>query len=141
MGKDITKEVVDAFRKEGLAIGLYFSPDDFHFLYKQGRLISRTRPESFASNNKPLKSYVKEQMRELMTQYGKIDIVFLDGMEQSGKTAVAKVCWEVNPDVVVTRGAIETPEQETPNKPIPSTLGGLLYLWRPMAVPANERTL
>ena len=119
-GKDITKEVVDAFRKEGLAIGLYFSPDDFHFLYKQGRLISRTRPESFASNNKPLKSYVKEQMRELMTQYGKIDIVFLDGMEQSGKTAVAKVCWEVNPDVVVTRGAIETPEQETPNKPLPS---------------------
>ncbi len=119
-GKDITKEVVDAFRKEGLAIGLYFSPDDFHFLYKQGRLISRTRPESFASNNKPLKSYVKEQMQELMTQYGKIDIVFLDGMEQSGKTAVAKVCWEINPDVVVTRGAIETPEQETPNKPLPS---------------------
>ena len=119
-GKDITKEVVDAFRKEGLAIGLYFSPDDFHFLYKQGRFISRTRPESFASNNEPLKSYVKEQMQELMTQYGKIDIVFLDGMEQSGKTAVAKVCWEVNPDVVVTRGAIETPEQETPNKPLPS---------------------
>ena len=119
-GKDITKEVVDAFRKEGLAIGLYFSPDDFHFLYKQGRLISRTRPESFASNNEPLKSYVKEQMQELMTQYGKIDIVFLDGMEQSGKTAVAKVCWEVDPDVVVTRGAIETPEQETPNKPLPS---------------------
>ena len=119
-GKDITKEVVDAFRKEGLAIGLYFSPDDFHFLYKQGRFISRTRPESFASNNEPLKSYVKEQMRELMTQYGKIDIVFLDGMEQSGKTAVAKVCWEINPDVVVTRGAIETPEQETPNKSIPS---------------------
>ena len=119
-GKDITKEVVDAFRKEGLAIGLYFSPDDFHFLYKQGRLISRTRPESFASNNESLKSYVKEQMQELMTQYGKIDIVFLDGMEQSGKTAVAKVCWEVDPDVVVTRGAIETPEQETPNKPLPS---------------------
>ncbi len=119
-GKDITKEVVDAFRKEGLAIGLYFSPDDFHFLYKQGRFISRTRPESFASNNEPLKSYVKEQMQELMTQYGKIDIVFLDGMEQSGKTAVVKVCWEINPDVVVTRGAIETPEQETPNKPIPS---------------------
>ena len=117
-GKDITKKVVDAFRKEGLAIGLYFSPDDFHFLYKQGRLISRTRPESFASNNEPLKNYVKEQMRELMTQYGKIDIVFLDGMEQYEKTAVAKVCWEINPDVVVTRGAIETPEQETPNKPI-----------------------
>lgn len=119
-GKDITKQVVDAFRKEGLAIGLYFSPDDFHFLYKQGRLISRTRPEALASGNEPLNSYDKQQMRELMTQYGNIDIVFLDGMEQYAKTELAKLCWSINPDVVVTRGAIETPEQNTPNQPIPS---------------------
>lgn len=119
-GKDITKQVVDAFRKEGLAIGLYFSPDDFHFLYQQGTLISRTRPEALASGNKPLNSYVKKQMKELMTQYGKIDIVFLDGMEQYAKTELAKVCWDIDPDVVVTRGAIETPEQEMPNEPIPS---------------------
>ncbi|HEX9600181.1 MAG TPA: alpha-L-fucosidase [Mariniflexile sp.] len=119
-GKDITKEVVDAFREEGLAIGLYFSPDDFHFLYEQGTLISRTRPEALASNNEPLNKYAKEQMRELMTQYGAIDMVFLDGKEQYAKTQLAKVCWEINPDVVVTRGAIETPEQETPNKSIPS---------------------
>ena len=119
-GKDITKQVVEAFRKEGLAIGLYFSPDDFHFLYKQGRLIARTRPDALASGNEPLNKYVKEQMKELMTQYGPIDIVFLDGTEQYAKTELAKVCWKINPDVVVTRGAIVTPEQETPNKPIPS---------------------
>jgi len=119
-GKDITKQVVESYREEGLAIGLYFSPDDFHFLYKQGRLISRTRPEALASGNEPLNSFVKQQMRELMTQYGDVDIVFLDGTEQYAKTELAKVCWEINPDVVVTRGAIETPEQEIPNKPIPS---------------------
>ncbi len=119
-GKDITKQVVDAFREEGLAIGLYFSPDDFYFLYKQGTLISRDRKEAVASGNEPLNKYVKEQMRELMTQYGKIDIVFLDGREQYAKTELAKVCWDIDPNVVVTRGAIETPEQETPNKPIPS---------------------
>ncbi len=119
-GKDVTRQVVDAFRNEGLAIGLYFSPDDFYFLYKQGTLISRTRPEALASGNEELNAYVKEQMKELMTQYGNIDIVFLDGMEQYAKTELAKVCWEINPNIVVTRGAIETPEQKTPDQPIPS---------------------
>lgn len=119
-GKDATKMVIDACRKEGLAVGIYFSPDDFHFLYEQGTLISRRRPEALASGNAELNAYVKEQIRELMTNYGKVDIVFLDGTEQFAKTELAKVCWEINPDVVVTRGAIMTPEQETPGSPIPS---------------------
>lgn len=118
--QDATRRVIEACRKEGLAVGLYFSPDDFYFLHKQGRLISRVRKEALASGNPELNNYVKAQMRELMTNYGKIDIVFLDGMEQYAKTELAKVCWEINPDVVVTRGAIETPEQETPEASIPS---------------------
>jgi alpha-L-fucosidase len=119
-GKDVTKQIVDACRKEGLAVGLYFSPDDFYFLYKQGVLISRTRPEALADHNEELNEYTKKQMTELMTQYGKIDIVFLDGMSQFSKTELAKVCWEIDPDVVVTRGAIPTPEQETPDSALPS---------------------
>ncbi|MDL5511197.1 alpha-L-fucosidase [Arenibacter sp. M-2] len=118
--KDITRQVVDAFRAEGLAIGFYYSPDDFYFLYEQGTLISRDRPEALASGNKPLYKYVKEQMEELMTKYGKIDIIFLDGREQYAKTELAKVCWKIDPDVVVTRGAMETPEQFTPDQPLPA---------------------
>ncbi len=119
-GKDITKMLIEAAREAGLAVGLYFSPDDFHFLYQQGTLISRDRKEALASGNPALNAFVKAQMRELMTQYGTIDIVFLDGREQYAKTELAKVCWEINPDVVVTRGAMETPEQFTPDSPIPS---------------------
>ncbi|WP_223549026.1 alpha-L-fucosidase [Aestuariivivens sp. NBU2969] len=119
-GKDVTKMLVDACREAGIAVGLYFSPDDFYFLHKQGTLISRVREEALASSNPELNAYVKKQMKELMINYGKIDIVFLDGMEQFSKTELAKVCWDINPDVVVTRGAMETPEQETPETPIPS---------------------
>lgn len=119
-GKDVTKMLIEAAREAGLAVGLYFSPDDFHFLYQQGTLISRDRKEALASGNPALNAFVKEQMRELMTQYGTIDIVFLDGREQSAKTELAKVCWEINPEVVVTRGAMETPEQFTPDSPVPS---------------------
>lgn len=119
-GKDMTKEVIEACREAGIAVGLYFSPDDFHFLYQQGTLISRKRIEAIASGNPELNEFDKKQMRELMTKYGKIDIIFLDGMDQFAQTELAKVCWEINPDVVVTRGAIETPEQKIPDSPIPS---------------------
>ena len=119
-GKDVTKMIIDECRKEGLAVGVYFSPDDFHFLYKQGTLISRVRDEAIPSGNPQLTEFIKKQMKELMTQYGKIDIVFLDGMGQYGKTELAKVCWDIDSDVVVTRGAIITPEQKTPDSSIPS---------------------
>src|SRR5262245_1723240 len=32
--KDITREIVRAFRAQGIAIGFYFSPDDFHYLHR-----------------------------------------------------------------------------------------------------------
>ncbi len=119
-GRDVTREILDAFRKKGLAIGIYFSPDDFYFLHQQDKMISRVRPEAVASHNPELNEYAKKQIRELMSNYGKIDIVFLDGMEQYAKTELAELCWAIDPEVVVTRGAIETPEQFLPDRPIPS---------------------
>ena len=89
-GKDITKMIVNAFRKEGLAIGFYYSPDDFYFLHQQGVLVSRARPEAQAIHNAELNSYAKSQMKELMTKYGTIDIVFLDGLDQFGKQSWQK---------------------------------------------------
>lgn len=118
--RDITKEVFDAFRKEGIAIGVYFSPDDFWFLHKQGKPVTRNHPSALASQNPELNDFAKTQLRELLTRYGQIDILFLDGEDQYGKTELAKVGWEINPDIVVTRGAMETPEQELPKSAIPS---------------------
>jgi alpha-L-fucosidase len=118
--RDITKEIFDAFRKEGIAIGVYYSPDDFWFLHKQGTYITRNHPSSKASSNPELNTYDKTQLRELLTRYGKIDILFLDGEDQYGKTELAKVGWEINPNIVVTRGVMKSPEQELPKEAMPS---------------------
>ena len=99
-GKDITAQLVEAFRKEGIVIGFYFSPDDFHFLHKQGALISRRRPEVFPVNNAGLMKHDQAQLRELMTRYGPVDVVFIDGPAEG----LREVCWELQPDTVVTRG-------------------------------------
>jgi alpha-L-fucosidase len=112
-GRDVTRELIDAFRAEGLAIGLYFSPDDFHFLYEQGTLISRRRPEAQPANNPALLAHDRTQLRELMTRYGPIDVVFIDGPPEG----LRELVWEIHPEAVVTRGAMETPEQQTPGVP------------------------
>ena len=39
--RDITAEIVTAFRQQDIAIGFYFSPDDFYFLHQRGLPVHR----------------------------------------------------------------------------------------------------
>ena len=114
-GKDITRQVVDAFRRHGIGIGFYFSPDDFWMLHKQGKDVSRRRPEALPQNNPELMAHNKAQLRELFTNYGPIDVLFIDGEPNELK----ELAWELQPNCVITRGEMETPEQKTPDEPMP----------------------
>ena len=113
--KDITKELVKSLRQFGIAVGFYFSPDDFWMLYKQGKDVSRRRDEALPVNNPELMAHNKAQVRELFKKYGPIDVLFIDGQPDGLK----ELAWELQPNCVVTRGAMETPEQKTPDEPMP----------------------
>ena len=113
--KDITRQLVKSLRKFGIAVGFYFSPDDFWMLHQQGKNVSRRRPEALPSNNPELMAHNQAQIRELFKHYGPIDVLFIDG-EPNG---IKELAWELQPDCVVTRGAMETPEQNTPDEPMP----------------------
>src|SRR5262249_46717234 len=77
-GKDVTAELIEALRAEGLAVGLYFSPDDFYWLHAHGQTIAREPGKGVTPGENPgLLEYDRAQLRELMTRYGPIDIVFL----------------------------------------------------------------
>jgi len=104
--RDVTSELVRALRNQGLAVGFYFSPDDFHFLYEQGTLISRRRPEVQPSNNAGLMEHNLAQVRELLSNYGPIDVIFFDGPADG----LLQLTWKLQPSAVVTRGAMKTPE-------------------------------
>jgi alpha-L-fucosidase len=113
--QDILKKVISAFRKQGLAIGLYFSPEDFHFFYENNIPVGRLQdPKHYPVNNLELMAYDKTQIKELLTGYGKIDILFFDGPAEELK----EYAWQIQPDVVVTRGQMQTPEQDIPDKPV-----------------------
>ena len=111
---DITREVLDAFRAQGVAPGLYFSPDDFLWLHEHGKPLQRLVPEVQPSANPGLLEYDSRQVRELMTNYGPIDVIFFDGEAD----VLREVAWKAQPNVVVTRGAIHTPEQYIPGVPL-----------------------
>jgi len=114
--KDILRMVLDAFRKEGIATGLYFSPEDFDYFHRNGIPIGRLQhPLHFPANNPGLMAYDKAQLRELLTQYGKIDILFIDGPGDG----LREYAWSLQPDLVITRDLMKTPEQTTPDAPLP----------------------
>ncbi|WP_020526221.1 alpha-L-fucosidase [Flexithrix dorotheae] len=115
-GKDITGMLVNSLRKYDLKVGFYFSPEDFSFINQQGHLISRKGPMTQVTENEELFEYSKKQLDELFTNYGKIDITFFDSF--SNKNLVQYVHSKY-PDIVVTRGEMETPEQKIPDGPMP----------------------
>lgn len=114
-GKDLVKNFVEGCRKYDLAVGFYYSPEDFWFLHQQGQTIRRRFPEPLPGNvMKKYLDYTERQLTELMTNYGKIDVIFFDGGEGPLQEKGKEVVWRLQPDILVTRGAIHTPEQYIP---------------------------
>ncbi len=109
-GRDITGELLSAFRNAGIAPGLYFSPDDFWWLRQNRIQLQRHIPAVSPANNPGLLQHDQAQVRELMTQYGDIDVMFFDGPWDG----LRELAWDLNPNLVVTRGGIATPEQFVP---------------------------
>ncbi len=82
--RDFVREFVEAFRAEGIRVGLYYSLLDWHHPDYQIDLFHplRTSPDAQEQNKtrdmKKYKEYVFNQVREILTNYGKIDILWFD---------------------------------------------------------------
>ena len=68
-GKDVVKQFVDAFRANGLKVMLYYSILDTHH---------RLRPNQITTKHIDM---VKQQITELLTKYGKIEALVIDGWD------------------------------------------------------------
>jgi len=113
--RDITAEVFNAFRGQGIAAGVYFSPDDFWWLHQHGIPIKRHVPEVEFAKNPDLLAYDKRQVTELLKNYGPVDLIFFDGEAKD----LRELAWNLNPNIVVTRGALVTPELSVPSSVLP----------------------
>lgn len=82
--KDFIRDFVEAFRAEGLKVGIYYSLIDWHHPdYQIDIFHSRREDPDGEEQNKSrnmlrYREYLHNQVRELMTGYGKIDIFWFD---------------------------------------------------------------
>ncbi len=109
--KDLLKEFVEGARKAGLAVGIYYSPEDFKFLYDNKIVVKRGGVKLTPQQRSAYVDLIRKQTNELFTQYGNVDVFFIDG---APKEECMDEAWKLQPNVVITRGAIHSPEQTVP---------------------------
>ncbi|HZU71236.1 MAG TPA: alpha-L-fucosidase [Acidimicrobiales bacterium] len=133
-GRDIVAQFVEAMRNEGIRVGLYYSLSDWSHPdypafteadkpYRFGMSPPYPGDERFES----YRQFMLGQLRELLTNYGPIDLLWFDGqwerhIDQWRTEEIRQLIRDLQPDVIVNdrltgAGDYETPEQFMPAKP------------------------
>jgi alpha-L-fucosidase len=113
-GRDLAREYVEAARAEGLRVGFYYSLMDWH--HPDG---ARCAEDEEA--RKRFVEYTHGLIREILTNYGKIDVLWYDvawPLDAKGweSERMNKMVFELQPDIIVNNrnklpGDFSTPEQ------------------------------
>ena len=83
-GRDLVREFTDGFRAEGLRVGFYYSLLDWHHpdftidVHHPRRDDPDARAQNEGRSMARYCEYVRNQVRELLTGYGKIDVLWFD---------------------------------------------------------------
>lgn len=132
-GRDLVGEFVGACAKTGIRPGLYYSPPDWY--YNRHRMSFRRASDGSAANphlgldhepitlpdedpdwERDFHAYLRGQIEELLTNYGKIDLLFFDGRPEVISMARIR---ELQPSILVNErmhgyGDFATPECRVP---------------------------
>lgn len=142
---DVAKYVFEAFRNQNYMIGAYFSKPDWHSdHYWWQRYATPTRNNNYDVRRHPwkwdlFKQFTYNQIEELMTRYGSIDILWLDGgwvapvSEEEQKInhwsqdidmpKIAAMARQNQPGILVVDRTVHGPYEnyQTPEQQIPPT--------------------
>ena len=152
--RDFIREFVNAYREQGLKVGLYYSLIDWHHK-DYPNVGNHPMRDNKDWNDKSYDwdnylKYMHNQIEELMTQYGKIDILWLDysfddyNGEKWKATELIKMIRKHQPDIILNSrldvnpgnsikgrkfdgyGDFETPEMGIPEKPLKDEYGNYI---------------
>ena len=148
-GRDLVKEYVDALREEGLHVGFYYSLIDWHHpefpidVFHPFRYFPNAEELDKGRDMTKYAEFMRNQVTELLTNYGKIDIMWFDFQYPYTANGGAKKPWmqheggklkeqweseklietvrKLQPEIIINnRSGLEqdlwTPEQYQPNK-------------------------
>ncbi|WP_321299395.1 alpha-L-fucosidase [Marinifilum fragile] len=151
--RDLVREYLEAFRAEGLKVGLYYSVIDWHHKdYPNVGNHPQREDEEYGKQKFDWDNYLKYmhgQVEELVTNYGNIDIMWFDYSfgEYKGEKWKSRELIEMvrkhQPDIILNNrlvgdggssifdaeyplGDFNTPEQQIPEAPIKDQYGNLV---------------
>ncbi len=148
-GKDLLRELLDAFRAEGIRTGLYYSLIDWHhpeFPVDDMHPLREVEEENEKNKKRDVKKYAKymrDQVTELLTGYGPIDVIWFDFSYPKAKRGKGCKDWEsekmikllrkLQPNILVDdrldlpeAGDFRSPEQYVPTNGIRDDKGELV---------------
>lgn len=103
--KDLVKQYVQAVRKYGLKVGIYYSPADWHSS-DYPNPYCRDWPINWDDEQKRKRfvAFYTEQIKELVSNYGKIDLFWYDGCipKPLDGIEVNKMIKQHQPDILIS---------------------------------------
>ena len=133
--RDVLRHVFDAYRQQGFVIGAYFSKPDWHSQYywwdvyaKKGRNVNYP-VEQYPQRWEQFKRFTHRQIEEILTRYGQVDILWLDGGwvwpgrygQDIDMPAMARMARSHQPGLLIVDRTIRGPYEnyQTPERAIP----------------------
>lgn len=149
-GADITGAVLGAFRDAGFMVGTYFSKPDWHSpYYWWDQYATPDRHVNYDISRHPerwqqFKDYTSAQIRELMSGYGPVDILWLDGgwvappREDIGLDSMIASARRLQPGLIAVDRTVSGPNENylTPERGVPD--GQLLVPWESCIPLSND---
>ena len=149
---DILRHVLQAFRNKGFMIGEYYSKPDWHsqdywwdvYPIKHGRNVNYDIKQ-WPWRWNAFKKFVHAQTEELLSNYGKIDILWLDGgwvckknQQDIDMPRIASRARELQPGLIIVDRTIHGPYEnyQTPERTIPEKQ--LNYPWESCIPLSND---
>lgn len=127
--KDLIAPYCEAMRKQGLKVGLYFTQLDWShpdYTSMHWKSFSMFLDKRFGNNKRwqNFKAFHRRQLKEILTNYGSIDLIWFDGDWERTQTdwdfkEMRQFLDEYSPQTVINSrigkyGDYETPEQQIP---------------------------
>jgi alpha-L-fucosidase len=126
--RDVIKELADECHRQGLRLGFYYSIMDWHHPdYTPRRKWEKDRSSEGAVFDRYV-DYMRGQLRELMTNYGRVDVLWFDGgWERKAPEDLKKfqdmidMARQLQPQMLVNNRAFIAGDYETPEQFVPAT--------------------
>ncbi len=133
-GRDLIGELIAACQRRGMRLVIYYSqPDWYHpnFAHRRGAFKDLQNPPPDQRPDWPkFQDYVEGQVRELVTNYGRVDGIWLDGSHKSEAAWRGRRLYELikehQPHAVVNDRA-RCGDFYTPERSLPDDLGSYLF--------------